>query len=42
MDEALTALRPLVAVSEVSMSSDFFTLDRVIEGATAVRAALNS
>ena len=29
MDEALTALRPLVAVSEVSMSGDFFTLDRV-------------
>ena len=29
MDEALTALRPLVAVSEVTMSGDFFTLDRV-------------
>jgi len=29
MDEALTALRPLVAGSEVTMSGDFFTLDRV-------------
>jgi alkanesulfonate monooxygenase SsuD/methylene tetrahydromethanopterin reductase-like flavin-dependent oxidoreductase (luciferase family) len=29
MDEALTALRPLVAGSEVTMPGDFFTLDRV-------------
>src|SRR5690349_19981571 len=29
MDEALTALRPLVAGSEVTMTGDFFTLDRV-------------
>jgi len=29
MDEALTALRPLLAGGEVTMSGDFFTLDRV-------------
>jgi len=29
MDEALTALRPLLAGAEVTMSGDFFTLDRV-------------